>query len=82
MITYFVVRLIRFTRVTAPFVEVHANPGEDIVLNVLGPANAIWIDGFANFECISISTIDLLGHGQPRQGPRLTFNIKWVGEPD
>ena len=28
----------------------------------LGPA--IWIDGFANFEYISVSTIDLLGPGQ------------------
>ena len=28
----------------------------------LGPA--IWIDSFANFEYISVSTIDLLGPGQ------------------
>ena len=28
----------------------------------LGPA--IWIDGFAKFEYISVSTIDLLGPGQ------------------
>ena len=34
-----------------------------IVLNVSGPA--IWIDGFQNFEYISVSTIDLLGPGQP-----------------
>ena len=34
-----------------------------IVLNVLGPA--IWLNCFANFEYISVSTIDLLGPGQP-----------------
>ena len=35
---------------------------KNIVLNVLAPA--IWIDGFASFEYISESTIDLLDPGQ------------------
>ena len=45
--------------VTQVYVQIQIDP---LCWMFLGPA--IWINGFANFGYISVSTIDLLGPGQ------------------